>query len=728
LSENAFNGDAQFTVSLDGTQIGGPTSVTTLHGSGFQDFVFTGDFGGGPHTVEVDFVNDAWGGTPSTDRNLYVGGITFDGANYAGQTAQNTAMGNGADVDPNAAEMYTNGAVTFTNVIAASGGGGSDIVGTDGPDRLVGTDGNDTIEGLGGNDTIDGGRGDDVIFTGDGQDLVIMTQGISGSDTVHFTVGAGGDVMELRNYGYTSFADVQSHMTALTGGGTLLHNPDGSSILFLNEGSQSIRDITPANFTADNFVLSGVAGPPPTGDTLVLHLSEDAFDGDAQFRMFVDGTLVAPPTAVTTLHGSGFEDFTYTGAFGAGPHTVEIQFINDAWGGTPSTDRNLYVGGITFDGVDYPGQTAANTAMGGGPDVDPNAAEMFTNGSVTFSNVTSTGGGGGGGVTHIVGTDGNDSIAGTAANEFIEGLGGDDTITSGGGNDTLSGGPGNDFLFGGSGNVVMLGGDGGDGIFTGSGNDTIDGGPGEDFIRMSGNSGNHIVTGGDGTDLFEYHAADSGVGNATTTITDFATGQGGELLQFFDLYTEAQFGAYGFDAFYNHMTDGGGNTVLHNTDGSTITFDGHSRDDFTIDNFAAASTGHPPPGPDPIATLVLHLSEDAFNGDAKFRLLIDGHQMSGALAVTASHSAGASQDFTFTGRFGTNPHTVEVQFVNDAYGGTPSTDRNLYVGGVDYNGVHFSGQTATNTAMDGGADVDPNAAEMYTNGSVIFHNVTDAIA
>jgi hypothetical protein len=47
---------------------------------------------------------------------------------------------------------------------------------------------------------------------------------------------------------------------------------------------------------------------------------------------------------------------------------------------------------------------------------------------------------------------------------------------------------------------------------------------------------------------------------------------------------------------------------------------------------------------------------------------------------------------------------------------------------VDHNGVHFSGQTATNTAMDGGPDVDPNAAEMHTNGSVIFHNVTDGIA
>jgi hypothetical protein len=74
---------------------------------------------------------------------------------------------------------------------------------------------------------------------------------------VHFFVGQGGDVMVLQGFGFTSFADVQAHMIALTGGGTLLRAPDGESILFLNDGSQSIRDVTPNNFVADNFRLAG---------------------------------------------------------------------------------------------------------------------------------------------------------------------------------------------------------------------------------------------------------------------------------------------------------------------------------------------------------------------------------------------------------------------------------------------------------------------------------------
>ncbi|HTI88227.1 MAG TPA: hypothetical protein VL966_16615 [Alphaproteobacteria bacterium] len=81
--------------------------------------------------------------------------------------------------------------------------------------------------------------------------------GSTGDAVVHFTVGEGGDVMVLQGFGFTSFADVQSHMIALTGGGTLLRAPDGESILFLNEGPESIRDVTPNNFVADNFRLAG---------------------------------------------------------------------------------------------------------------------------------------------------------------------------------------------------------------------------------------------------------------------------------------------------------------------------------------------------------------------------------------------------------------------------------------------------------------------------------------
>lgn len=97
-----------------------------------------------------------------------------------------------------------------------------------------------------------------------------------------------------------------------------------------------------------------------------------------------------------------------------------------------------------------------------------------------------------------------------------------------------------------------------------------------------------------------------------------------------------------------------------------------------------------PPGD----TLVLHLSEDAWNGDAQFIASVDGNGLGVAQSVTASHSLGQSQDFTFTGQFGPGTHDLAVSFINDASGGTPDTDRNLYVDSVDFNGTHYGAAMA----------------------------------
>jgi hypothetical protein len=88
ISEDAYQGDAQFTVSVDGKQLGGTFTTTALHASSAsQNFTFKGDFGSGQHTVAVNFLNDAWGGSAATDRNLYVNAITYNGA-ATGQSAE----------------------------------------------------------------------------------------------------------------------------------------------------------------------------------------------------------------------------------------------------------------------------------------------------------------------------------------------------------------------------------------------------------------------------------------------------------------------------------------------------------------------------------------------------------------------------------------------------------------------------------------------------------------
>jgi endoglucanase len=116
---------------------------------------------------------------------------------------------------------------------------------------------------------------------------------------------------------------------------------------------------------------------------------------------------------------------------------------------------------------------------------------------------------------------------------------------------------------------------------------------------------------------------------------------------------------------------------------------------------------------------VLHVSESAWQGDAQFTVMADGHQVGGVQTATASHTAGQWQDVTLTGDFGANgPSQVAVNYINDASGGTSATDRNLYVSGIDVNGHHFDGTSATNTASVGYTD--PNAADMLANGTLTF--------
>jgi len=210
LSEDAYKGDAQFTVSVDGQQLGAAQSVTAQHGAGSQAFNFAPSLTPGTHQVFIAFVNDLW--NPGVgDRNLYVEGITLGGVAVP--------VSNGA--------LYSNGAFT----------------------------------------------------------------------------------------------------TAVT------------------EPTATVPTPTPVPTSTPT---------PITSDTLVLNLSEDAFQGDAQFTVSVDGKSLGAAQTVTALHGAGASQaFTFNGQFGPGAHGLAVTFTNDKW--NPGVgDRNLYVNGATFDGTAVP--------------------------------------------------------------------------------------------------------------------------------------------------------------------------------------------------------------------------------------------------------------------------------------------------------------------------------------------------------------------------------------
>jgi hypothetical protein len=105
---------------------------------------------------------------------------------------------------------------------------------------------------------------------------------------------------------------------------------------------------------SDTFVVGGttpVEAAPD--DTLTLNLSEDSWEGDAEFVLYIDGKAVTTPQVVTALHdANATQGFSFTGNLGAGTHTIGVAFVNDAYGGSASADRNLYINGVTLNGSD----------------------------------------------------------------------------------------------------------------------------------------------------------------------------------------------------------------------------------------------------------------------------------------------------------------------------------------------------------------------------------------
>ena len=95
--------------------------------------------------------------------------------------------------------------------------------------------------------------------------------------------------------------------------------------------------------------------------------------------------------------------------------------------------------------------------------------------------------------------------------------------------------------------------------------------------------------------------------------------------------------------------------------------------------------GSQAPNPD---VLRVSVSGDAWNGNARFLLFVDGVQMGSERVASASHAAGEAQVVELQGDFGGGGgHELAVRFLNDAWGGSAEADRNLYVDKVEFNGV-----------------------------------------
>lgn len=83
--------------------------------------------------------------------------------------------------------------------------------------------------------------------------------------------------------------------------------------------------------------------------------------------------------------------------------------------------------------------------------------------------------------------------------------------------------------------------------------------------------------------------------------------------------------------------------------------------------------------PTKMLPLAVVLAEDAWQGDARVTVSVDGQQILADVPITALHSGGNTQSIALGLVDGSQPHKIIIDFTNDVYGGTATTDRNVYV-------------------------------------------------
>jgi Ca2+-binding RTX toxin-like protein len=172
ISQDFWKEAAQYTITVNGTQIGGTLTAAAIKAYGQDDIITIKGSWGDTVNLSVRFLNDAWGGAATLDRNLHIDGVSLNGVDLGIAYTQST---NGAQT------------LTLAKPIALPAPSYAQMAeGTSAANTLVGGAGNDILQGGPGNDVLTGGAGADTFIfrQGDGADRV--TDFVSGTDRILF--------------------------------------------------------------------------------------------------------------------------------------------------------------------------------------------------------------------------------------------------------------------------------------------------------------------------------------------------------------------------------------------------------------------------------------------------------------------------------------------------------------------------------------------------------------
>ena len=327
LSERGEPAGAQFTVSVDGTQVGGvqTTAANVLTGQA-QEFDLKGNFPTGTDAVTVTYLH-------ASNSLLFVDSATLDNTAVPGSSLvlSNTGSASFSIIGPSA------GVPTSVSTVGA------------GPDTLA-LDISQRAEPAGAQFTI----------------AIDGTQ-IGGVQTASADSTAG-QFQQLDVLGnFAPGVDHTATITYLNANNSLLL-VDGATIngSTIAGGSTVLSNNGRLGFS---FELPARPQPLTIGsgpDTLALSLSQAAGQADAQFTLSVDNTQVGGVQTVTANGVNGQSQLLdVLGAF-SGTHTATVDFLNPAAGGGSGAGaaNSLFVNGATIDGSAIANTTLTFTSGG----------------------------------------------------------------------------------------------------------------------------------------------------------------------------------------------------------------------------------------------------------------------------------------------------------------------------------------------------------------------------
>ena len=310
VSERAEPG-AQFTISVDGSQVGGvqTTSANVLAGQN-QVFDVAGNFGSGIGTVTIDYLN-------ASNSLLFANDLTL----------------NGSPITPGEVVLSNTGSAT----VGFTGPGvGAPVAIGSGADTLALS-------------VSERGQPAGAQFTVD-----VDGQQVGGvqTTTADSTQGQSGTIDVLGNFATGSNTVTINDLNASNS----LLNVTGASIngAAVPGGALTLSNIGSAGFS---FALpSQPAGPAVVGsgaDTLALTLSQFTESLGTAFTVSVDGAKIGTAQAVTA---NGFDGQTQVldvlGNFAPGQHTATIAYSAPA-------DSSLYLNNASIDGLVVAGSNLA---------------------------------------------------------------------------------------------------------------------------------------------------------------------------------------------------------------------------------------------------------------------------------------------------------------------------------------------------------------------------------